>query len=61
MAENTQVGPGGSTSGALGAATPANHNTNAKDGRSGDGSGSGADASSATLSKVGPLKPVSGE
>jgi hypothetical protein len=58
MAENTTVGPGGSTSGAHSAATPANHNTNARDGRTGDNSGRGADASSATLSKVGELKPV---
>lgn len=58
MAENTQVGPAGGNKAAMPAITPANHNTNARDGRSGDASGSGADGSSATLNKVGELKPV---
>lgn len=58
MAENTQVGPSGANKAALSAAKPANHNTGARDGRVGDNSGSGDDASSATLSKVGELKPV---
>jgi hypothetical protein len=58
MAENTQVGPAGGNKGALSASKPANHNTGAKDGRTGDNSGSGADGSSASLNKVGGLKPV---
>ena len=55
MAENTQVGPSGANKAALSAA---NHNTGARDGRVGDNSGSGDDASSATLNKVGTLNPV---
>lgn len=58
MAENTQVGPAGKNKSAIPAVTPSNHNTNARDGRSGDSSGRGADASSAPNNKVGPLKPV---
>jgi hypothetical protein len=58
MAENTTVGPAGANKSALPAAKPANHNTSARDGRTGGGNGVGADASSATLTKVGELKPV---
>lgn len=58
MAENTTVGPAGGNAAPLRGVKPANHNTSAKDGRSGDAGGSGADASSATLTKVGELKPV---
>jgi hypothetical protein len=59
MAENTQNGPSGSNKAAMPAVKPVNHNPDKKDGRSGSGSltgnGVGADASSATLKKVGPL------
>ena len=58
MAENTQVGPAGGNKAALSAETPKNHNTSAKDGRTGDNSGRGADGSSANLGKSGELKPV---
>ena len=61
MAENTEVGPAGANKPALRGVKPANHNTAAKDGRSGGGSGSGADASSATLHGVGELTPVHGD
>ena len=60
MAENTAVGPAGSNKGAMPAVKPVNHNTSARDGRTGGGSGRGADGSSAGLHPAGPLKPVSG-
>lgn len=62
MAENTQVGPAGGNASGLKGVKPANHNTSAKDGRSGGGfhQGTGADADSASLSPSGPLKPVQG-
>lgn len=58
MAENTTVGPAGGNKAAMPAVKPANHNTSARDGRTGDNGGTGADASSATLTKVGQLEPV---
>lgn len=56
MAENTTVGPAGSTGPALSAKKPANHTPTENGG--GFNQGSGADASSASLGKSGELKPV---
>lgn len=55
MSENTEVGPGGSTSSAHSAKKPDNHTSKVSSG------GRGADASSARLDKTGPLKPVNGD
>lgn len=54
MSENTEVGPGGSTSPANRAQKPDNHTSKVSS------SGRGADASSARLNKTGQIKPVSG-
>ena len=59
MAENTEVGPAGSTGPALGSKKPANHTPTEQGG--GFSQGKGADGSSATLGKTGELKPVHGD
>lgn len=58
MSENTVSGPAGANKPAVAVTPHQSHNTQAKDGRTGDAAGRGADASSVVLPNVEGTQPV---